>query len=170
MKNYYFTPSIIILLLCLKKKLFFLYIILFSAISTRLAPTRTPGNGEVLKQRRCLILFWPIFQLLFLLLLLPLPRYLNPTLAPALTPTPFPTQIPESREITLDRHPELGFGFVAGSEKPVIVRWGAGAGAGTEREESMNKTLRFVTGGYPGVDKLMPENQILSINGEDVAR
>ena len=55
----------------------------------------------------------------------------TPTPAPALAPTPAPTQIPEPREITLDRHPELGFGFVAGSEKPVIIRWGAGA----EREE-----------------------------------
>lgn len=59
-------------------------------------------------------------------------------------------EIPEPREITLERHPELGFGFVAGSEKPVIVR--------------------FVTGGGPSVDKLMPGDQILSINGEDVAR
>ena len=32
-------------------------------------------------------------------------------------------EIPEPREIHLERHPELGFGFVAGSEKPVIVRW-----------------------------------------------
>ena len=31
-------------------------------------------------------------------------------------------KVPEPREITLERHPELGFGFVAGSEKPVIVR------------------------------------------------
>ena len=29
---------------------------------------------------------------------------------------------PEPRQVTLHRHPELGFGFVAGSEKPVIVR------------------------------------------------
>lgn len=29
---------------------------------------------------------------------------------------------------------------------------------------------RFVTGGGPSVDKLMPGDQILSINGEDVAR
>ncbi len=31
-------------------------------------------------------------------------------------------------------------------------------------------TSRFVTGGGPSVDKLMPGDQILSINGEDVAR
>lgn len=30
---------------------------------------------------------------------------------------------PLPRDVTLTRHPELGFGFVAGSEKPVIVRW-----------------------------------------------
>jgi hypothetical protein len=29
---------------------------------------------------------------------------------------------------------------------------------------------RFVTAGGPSVDKLMPGDQILSINGEDVAR
>lgn len=31
--------------------------------------------------------------------------------------------LPESREITLNRDPESGFGFVAGSERPVIVRF-----------------------------------------------
>ncbi len=30
---------------------------------------------------------------------------------------------PQPREVELSRHPELGFGFVAGSEKPVIVRY-----------------------------------------------
>ena len=30
--------------------------------------------------------------------------------------------VPEPRDVTLERHPELGFGFVAGSERPVIVR------------------------------------------------
>lgn len=30
---------------------------------------------------------------------------------------------PQPREVELARHPELGFGFVAGSEKPVIVRY-----------------------------------------------
>ena len=29
---------------------------------------------------------------------------------------------PDPRSVTLDRDEELGFGFVAGSEKPVIVR------------------------------------------------
>ncbi|KAF0310745.1 FERM and PDZ domain-containing protein 4 [Amphibalanus amphitrite] len=55
---------------------------------------------------------------------------------------------PEPRQVTLHRHPELGFGFVAGSEKPVIVR--------------------FVTDGGPSVDKLQPGDQIWQINGEDV--
>ena len=31
-------------------------------------------------------------------------------------------QQPEPRSVVLSRHEELGFGFVAGSEKPVIVR------------------------------------------------
>lgn len=30
---------------------------------------------------------------------------------------------PQPRKVELTRHPELGFGFVAGSEKPVIVRY-----------------------------------------------
>ena len=31
-------------------------------------------------------------------------------------------EVPEPRHVELNRDPELGFGFVAGSEKPVIVR------------------------------------------------
>ncbi|KAK7869046.1 hypothetical protein R5R35_002991 [Gryllus longicercus] len=57
---------------------------------------------------------------------------------------------PQPRQVELSRHPELGFGFVAGSEKPVIVR--------------------FVTEGGPSVDKLQPGDQILNINGEDVKK
>ena len=34
-----------------------------------------------------------------------------------------PEDIPEPRMVDLNRDPELGFGFVAGSEKPVIVRY-----------------------------------------------
>ena len=30
---------------------------------------------------------------------------------------------PTPREVLLERHPELGFGFVAGSERPVVVRY-----------------------------------------------
>ncbi|XP_050428155.1 uncharacterized protein LOC126838085 isoform X2 [Adelges cooleyi] len=55
---------------------------------------------------------------------------------------------PKPRLVTLKRHPELGFGFVAGSEKPVIVR--------------------FVTEGGPSDSKLLPGDQILRINDEDV--
>ncbi|XP_072400466.1 uncharacterized protein [Diabrotica undecimpunctata] len=61
---------------------------------------------------------------------------------------PDPPPKPEPRAVTLERSPSLGFGFVAGSEKPVIVR--------------------FVTEGGPSVDKLLPGDQILSVNGEDV--
>ncbi|CAG9865501.1 unnamed protein product [Phyllotreta striolata] len=59
-----------------------------------------------------------------------------------------PVPKPEPRSVTLERSPSLGFGFVAGSEKPVIVR--------------------FVTEGGPSVDKLLPGDQILTVNGEDV--
>ncbi|KAK2720065.1 hypothetical protein QYM36_004094 [Artemia franciscana] len=55
---------------------------------------------------------------------------------------------PQPRDAELQRHPEMGFGFVAGSEKPVIVR--------------------FVTEGGPSQDKLLPGDQIWKINGEDV--
>ena len=48
----------------------------------------------------------------------------------------------------LTRDSEHGFGFVAGSEKPVIVR--------------------FVRSGGPSVNRLMPGDLILKINGEDV--
>ncbi|KAL3278442.1 hypothetical protein HHI36_013763 [Cryptolaemus montrouzieri] len=59
-----------------------------------------------------------------------------------------PLPIPEPRTVQLERSPTLGFGFVAGSEKPVIVR--------------------FVTEGGPSVEKLLPGDQILSVNDEDV--
>ncbi|CAH1777483.1 unnamed protein product, partial [Owenia fusiformis] len=57
---------------------------------------------------------------------------------------------PTPREISLKRHATLGFGFVAGSEKPVIVR--------------------FVTEGGPSEDKLLPGDQIIKINGEEVKK
>lgn len=55
---------------------------------------------------------------------------------------------PEPRLVVLYRSSTMGFGFVAGSEKPVIVR--------------------FVTEGGPSVNKLEPGDQILAVNGEDV--
>nr|KAG5701799.1 hypothetical protein BaRGS_000789 [Batillaria attramentaria] len=57
---------------------------------------------------------------------------------------------PRPREVELQRDPEKGFGFVAGSEKPVVVR--------------------FVTEGGPSEDQLLPGDQILKINGEEVRR
>ncbi|KAK3099480.1 hypothetical protein FSP39_005085, partial [Pinctada imbricata] len=57
---------------------------------------------------------------------------------------------PKPREIELTRDPQKGFGFVAGSEKPVVVR--------------------FVTDGGPSVDRLLPGDQIIKINGEDVKK
>ena len=32
-------------------------------------------------------------------------------------------EAPEPRDVELERDPQMGFGFVAGSEKPVIVRF-----------------------------------------------
>jgi len=58
--------------------------------------------------------------------------------------------LPYSRTVILERHPEMGFGFVAGSEKPVVVR--------------------FVKECSPSAGKLMSEDQILEINGEDVSK
>ncbi|XP_041979732.1 uncharacterized protein LOC121733528 [Aricia agestis] len=56
---------------------------------------------------------------------------------------------PAPRDVVLTRDPDLGFGFVAGSEKPVLVR--------------------FVTDNSPSVGKLEPGDQILCVNGEDVS-
>lgn len=50
--------------------------------------------------------------------------------------------------MTLKRSPTYGFGFVAGSERPVIVR--------------------FVTEGGPSENYLLPADHILEVNGEDV--
>ncbi|KAL5011945.1 hypothetical protein ScPMuIL_010496, partial [Solemya velum] len=57
---------------------------------------------------------------------------------------------PVPREVELFRDPQKGFGFVAGSEKPVIVR--------------------FVTEGGPSVGKLLPGDQIIKINNQDVKK
>ncbi|KAL4230083.1 Frmpd3p [Mactra antiquata] len=57
---------------------------------------------------------------------------------------------PKPREVELIRDVQKGFGFVAGSEKPVVVR--------------------FVTEGGPSVDKLLPGDQIIKINGQDVKK
>ncbi|XP_064319206.1 FERM and PDZ domain-containing protein 3 [Phalacrocorax carbo] len=53
------------------------------------------------------------------------------------------------RQVTVQRHPRYGFGFVAGSERPVVVR--------------------SVAAGGPSEDKLLPGDQILAINDEDVS-
>lgn len=44
-----------------------------------------------------------------------------------------PTPIPEPRNVTLERSQALGFGFVAGSEKPVIVRFVTEGGPSVEK-------------------------------------
>ncbi|NXW44526.1 FRPD3 protein, partial [Nyctiprogne leucopyga] len=60
-------------------------------------------------------------------------------------------QLPSAtlRRVTVQRHPHYGFGFVAGSERPVVVR--------------------SVAAGGPSEDKLLPGDQILAINDEDVS-
>ncbi|XP_027752911.1 FERM and PDZ domain-containing protein 4-like isoform X2 [Empidonax traillii] len=56
---------------------------------------------------------------------------------------------PTPRKVEMRRDPVLGFGFVAGSEKPVVVR--------------------SVTPGGPSEGKLIPGDQIIMINDEPVS-
>ncbi|XP_019601858.2 FERM and PDZ domain-containing protein 4 isoform X2 [Rhinolophus sinicus] len=56
---------------------------------------------------------------------------------------------PAPRKVEMRRDPVLGFGFVAGSEKPVVVR--------------------SVTPGGPSEGKLIPGDQIVTINDEPVS-
>lgn len=44
-----------------------------------------------------------------------------------------PIPIPEPRSVTLERSPVMGFGFVAGSEKPVVVRFVTEGGPSVEK-------------------------------------
>ncbi|CAF99096.1 unnamed protein product, partial [Tetraodon nigroviridis] len=62
------------------------------------------------------------------------------TLSPASAPT---------RQVTIQRHPTQGFGFIAGSQRPVIVR--------------------SVSADGPSFGKLLPGDQILAINEETVS-
>ncbi|XP_063955246.1 uncharacterized protein LOC129261306 [Lytechinus pictus] len=55
---------------------------------------------------------------------------------------------PEQRDVVLVRDAALGFGFIAGSERPVVIR--------------------SVTEGGPSIGKLLPGDEILKVNGEDV--
>uniref|UniRef100_A0A3Q2DH88 PDZ domain-containing protein n=1 Tax=Cyprinodon variegatus TaxID=28743 RepID=A0A3Q2DH88_CYPVA len=55
---------------------------------------------------------------------------------------------PSARQVTIKRHPTQGFGFIAGSQRPVIVR--------------------SVSAG-PSFGKLLPGDQILAINEETVS-
>ncbi|KAJ0062548.1 hypothetical protein NL108_016709 [Boleophthalmus pectinirostris] len=56
---------------------------------------------------------------------------------------------PAPRLVEMRRDPVLGFGFVAGSEKPVVVR--------------------SVTPGGPSEGKLLPGDEIIMINDEPVS-
>lgn len=48
-----------------------------------------------------------------------------------------PIPAPSPRTVTLERSPSMGFGFVAGSEKPVVVRFVSEGGP------SLDKVKRF---------------------------
>ncbi|XP_061901810.1 FERM and PDZ domain-containing protein 4-like [Entelurus aequoreus] len=54
-----------------------------------------------------------------------------------------------ARQVTIQRHPTQGFGFIAGSQRPVIVR--------------------SVSADGPSFGKLLPGDQILAINEETVS-
>lgn len=56
---------------------------------------------------------------------------------------------PAARQVTIKRHPTQGFGFIAGSQRPVIVR--------------------SVSADGPSFGKLLPGDQILTINEETVS-
>ncbi|XP_014897964.1 FERM and PDZ domain-containing protein 3 isoform X3 [Poecilia latipinna] len=56
---------------------------------------------------------------------------------------------PSARQVTIKRHPSQGFGFIAGSQRPVIVR--------------------SVSADGPSFGKLLPGDQILAINEETVS-
>ncbi|XP_017279695.1 FERM and PDZ domain-containing protein 3 isoform X1 [Kryptolebias marmoratus] len=56
---------------------------------------------------------------------------------------------PSARQVTVKRHPTQGFGFIAGSQRPVIVR--------------------SVSADGPSFGKLLPGDQILAINEETVS-
>jgi predicted metalloprotease with PDZ domain len=54
----------------------------------------------------------------------------------------------QKREVTLIKDLSMGFGFIAGSEKPLVIR--------------------FVSPAGPGQNKLLNGDEILAINGENV--
>ncbi len=54
----------------------------------------------------------------------------------------------QKREVTLFKDQSMGFGFIAGSEKPLVIR--------------------FVSPDGPGQNKLLNGDEVLAINGEDV--
>lgn len=45
--------------------------------------------------------------------------------------------VPVPRQVTLIRDPELGFGFVAGSERPVVVRFVTEGGPSVEKVSNL---------------------------------
>lgn len=54
-----------------------------------------------------------------------------------------PVPIPEPRTIKLERSPIMGFGFVAGSEKPVVVRFVTEGGPSVDKVTKFTKIFNF---------------------------
>ena len=86
-----------------------------------------------------------------------------------------PAPIPEPRSVTLERCPDLGFGFVAGSERPVIVRFVTEGGPSVnhvsitiKRNGFQNSLALLRSHRFLFFFQLLPGDQILSVNGEDV--
>ncbi|XP_072040671.1 uncharacterized protein [Amphiura filiformis] len=80
------------------------------------------------------------------------PYYINHITSTTTREDPFEIEDvpPVERDVVLARDSVLGFGFIAGSEKPVVIR--------------------SVTEGGPSIGKLLPGDKILKINGEDVSK
>ncbi|XP_043112518.1 FERM and PDZ domain-containing protein 3 isoform X4 [Puntigrus tetrazona] len=83
-----------------------------------------------------------------------------------------------ARQVCIQRHPSHGFGFIAGSERPVVVR---SVSAGQEKKTTMSGALTyrahteqdgFTDSSFaegPSNGKLYPGDQILAINQELVS-
>lgn len=81
-------------------------------------------------------------------------------------------QPPEPRDVVLQRDSQLGFGFVAGSEKPVVVRF-VTEGNKQDCVNHAHDVLSFILiyanySGGPSFEKLLPGDEIWYVNGEDV--
>ncbi|KAF3693780.1 FERM and PDZ domain-containing protein 3 [Channa argus] len=69
-----------------------------------------------------------------------------------------------ARQVTIQRNPTQGFGFIAGSQRPVIVR---SVSAGKSVWDFVHCPISSADG--PSFGKLLPGDQILAINDETVS-